>query len=137
MATRLFGSWTVVMRAANATAEQRVIITGSDGMDGEHLGDIMTTFDVTGTEWELDMEWRTEASSPWKPSVVRTSARFDVADGLMIILEGDDGDVASRDYDYDDLVVSLRCNDPIVDPLAGEPVLRFYYTTEQLHGADD
>lgn len=120
----LYGPWHVEVVARDAALDQRVVISGSQGSDGDYPGTRGTVIgDVTGEEWSVALEWRNAtAGGEWQPSGVRREAGFTLQDGLFVTLGADDGPEGGRDGDFNDLVVRLINQDPNLDPMAGAHV---------------
>jgi hypothetical protein len=111
----LHGPWFVEVQSVGGAHEQRFTIDRSDSSDGSRPGDPGESVMVDGKEWFLIMEWFD--GSDFQPSRVRRSAACDIDHGLTITLHADEGP-GQGDGDFDDLVLSLRCRNPDINPPA-------------------
>ena len=113
-----FGNWNVQVLHKDAWFDERFVVTGSDTADGAYMGiPGAGPGPVTGGEWIISMEWNDNAGSGWRPSDIRRTADYTIADGLVVFLGADDNYPALRDGDYNDMIVVCRNLDPSLQPL--------------------
>ena len=125
MAETFYGPWEITVVSRDAWFDQRIVVTGSDGMDGAYPGvPGSPPLRVTGAEWSLRMEWNDNAGSGWQPSEIRRAARYTVAEGLVVELGVDDNYEHLRDHDFNDVVIGLVSRDPLHTPL--HPIVNPY-----------
>jgi hypothetical protein len=115
MPEEFFGPWSIRVLDSRIPQRQRIEIRGSDGSDGGHAAEPGSTLAVSGPSWTLAMAALHGGS--WRPSALRRSAvAYTNADGLVVTVGGDDSPPGTLDRDYDDLIVVLQSEDPLLDP---------------------
>jgi hypothetical protein len=109
------GRWSIRVLDSRMPDRQRFEIRGSDGSDGGHRAEPGAALAVNGPNWTLAMSARHQGV--WRQSALRRkAATFTNADGLVVIVGGDDSPPGTPNPDYDDLIVVLHAEDPALDP---------------------
>jgi hypothetical protein len=112
------GDWAVEVFFKEAFFDQRFAIVGSDTSDGVYPGvPGSPPVNVTGTTWNISLEWNDNATSGWQPSDVRRNAvDYTVSDGLVVMIGADDNYEQFRDHDFNDIVLRCRNTDQRLAP---------------------
>lgn len=113
MGETLYGDWSVIVASTSAVFDERFVIAGSASSDRDYPGVPGTgPGPVSGAAWTITAQWNDNQGSGWRPSVMRRSATYTVANGLEITLRADDNYDNLRDGDFNDLVIVCLSLDP-------------------------
>ncbi len=133
MALTFYGKWIVEVVSKDAAFDERFVISGAAVGNGVHSGVVGTSIQVQGPKWQNAFEWNNPGVPGWHPSDERKlSADFLLDKGLVVTIGVDDNFPASRDHDYNDLIVRLRNIDPSLDPFV--PIVNLPDFTYKRHG---
>jgi hypothetical protein len=109
MAITMQGSWTITVKAKNASFNQRFVIAGATSGNGTHAGTPGTSVFVTGSQWSINVQSQAP-SQPWVDSRQRIAFPTVSASLLRFDIRSDDVG-GGNDLDFDDLV--LTCSMPV------------------------
>jgi hypothetical protein len=112
-----YGDWSVEVLAINAGFSQRFKITGSNASDGFYLGTVGNAVPrVSGSQWTLSIEWSSDGGATWQSSGIRRSASYTIEEGMLVLLGADDNVPALRDGDFNDMILTCRYLNPVINP---------------------
>ena len=117
MSETFYGDWSIVVTQKDAAFSERLVISGSDASDGAYPGLVgVGLANVQGERWTLALQWNDNAGSGWQQSGIRRKARYTQTEGFVVSLGADDNVASAQDFDFNDLVVELRYNEPRLNP---------------------
>ena len=110
MAITMQGSWTVTVKAKNASFNQRFVISGATSGNGIHSGTVGSSVFVTGAQWSINVQSQSANNQPWKDSRQRIGTPS-VSGALVRVDIGSDDVGGAGDLDFNDLI--LTCSMPV------------------------
>src|SRR4051794_10441894 len=110
MAITMQGSWTVAVKAKNASFNQRFVISGATSGNGVHAGTVGTSVFVTGAQWSINIQSQSGNGQPWVDSRQRIGTPSVGGSLVRVDVRSDDAGGAN-DADFDDLI--LTCSMPV------------------------
>ena len=116
MVEMFYGPWQLTFRKSDPNRRNRLVIAGSDAMDGVYervFGGGPIVLDVTGSVWSVDIESSPRDQEAWESSVRNRKVEYEPSDGIVVTLHGFVGE--RKDVTQPNIV---RCvsRDPDLNP---------------------
>jgi hypothetical protein len=119
--TTLSGRWLISAVAKEAGWDQGMLVAGSDHADGLHVMNVGDSFDLTGDDTTLTLQYHNADTDEWHDSLMKDQFTWSDQQGMTVTISGDDNPPIG-DLDFNDLVVVGVALDPeLASPHAGLP----------------
>ena len=117
--TKLSGRWVISAVAKEAGWDQGVLVSGAGLGDGLHPMNVGDSFEVTGDDIDLILQYHDADTNEWHESLMTDRFAWSDQQGMTVTISGDDNPPLG-DLDFNDLVVVGVALDPeLTSPHAG------------------